>query len=129
MEGALEVKECCRTDVGSVFPESETLKTFLPSQSARKKHTKNSKPIKTSKGRSKTTCSKSKVQNASKERVYQRKSVNKSKIKKGVCQQVLTETESHQVVGNFSLFDYEFTCRFNSSPSLNMIIRVVFVLD
>ncbi|KAG7032825.1 Histone-lysine N-methyltransferase ASHH2 [Cucurbita argyrosperma subsp. argyrosperma] len=101
VEGALEVKECCRTDVGSVFPESETLKTFLPSQSARKKHTKNSKPIKTSKGRSKTTCSKSKVQNASKERVYQRKSVNKSKIKKGVCQQVLTETESHQVVGHY----------------------------
>lgn len=104
-EGNLEVKEWCRTDVGNVFLESENSKTFLPSQSARKKHPKSSKSIKTSEGKSKAPGSKNKIKNASKERVYQRKSFNKSKIKKAICDQIVTETESHQIVGNFTLFE------------------------
>lgn len=56
----LKDKECCRTNVGSVFPESENSKTFLPSQSAKKKHSKGSKSIKTSKGKVKAPGSKTK---------------------------------------------------------------------
>lgn len=96
----LKDKECCRTNVGSVFPESENSKTFLPSQSAKKKHSKGSKSIKTSKGKVKAPGSKNKTKNASNERVYQRKSLNKSKIKEALCDRVVTETESHQIVGN-----------------------------
>ncbi|XP_022938750.1 histone-lysine N-methyltransferase ASHH2 isoform X1 [Cucurbita moschata] len=99
-DGILEDKECYRTDVGSVFLESENSKTFLPSQSARKKHPKGSKSIKTSKGKSKAPGSKNKIKNASKERVYRRKSFNKS-IKEALCDRVVTETESHQIVGNY----------------------------
>ncbi|TYJ95719.1 histone-lysine N-methyltransferase ASHH2 [Cucumis melo var. makuwa] len=96
----LNDKECCRADVGSTFPESENSKTFLPSQSAKKKHPKGSKSIKTSKGKSKAPGSKNKIKNASNERVYQRKSFKKSKSKEALCDRVVTETESHQIIGN-----------------------------
>lgn len=101
----LNDKECCRADVGSTFPESENSKTFLPSQSAKKKHPKGSKSIKTSKGKSKAPGSKNKIKNASNERVYQRKSFKKSKSKEALCDRVVTETESHQIIGNFSSID------------------------
>ncbi|XP_038885000.1 histone-lysine N-methyltransferase ASHH2 isoform X2 [Benincasa hispida] len=99
-DNILKDKECCRTDVGSVFPESENSKTFLPSQSAKKKHPKGSKSIKTSKDKLKAPGSKNKIKNASKERVYQRKSFNKSKIKEDLCDRVVTEMGSHQILGN-----------------------------
>ncbi|KAE8647263.1 histone-lysine N-methyltransferase ASHH2 isoform X1 [Cucumis sativus] len=99
-EDILNDKECCRADVGSVFSESENSKTFLPSQSAKKKHPKGSKSIKTSKGKSKAPGSKNKIKNASNERVYQRKSFKNSKSKEALCDQVVTETESHQIIGN-----------------------------
>lgn len=110
-DGILKVKECSKIDVGGVFSESENSKTLFPTQSARKKHPKISKSVKTSKGKYKAPGSRNNIKNASKEKVYQRKSVNKSKIKKAICDQAVTGMESHQVVGTSIFFDLEHTCR------------------